>query len=143
MSGNQENHTFALLRGQRHSFMNHLQVISGWLQLNRPDRAQQYLETLASRLATESEAIRRLPPELGQAVIALAMDAETYGVSVDWQVSPGVTSLPAEALEDLMVEARAALKAESLQPDEKRRMVIRFGPGESFSLHSASRGSEG
>lgn len=36
-----------LLRGQRHDFLNHIQVVHALLQLNKIDRAKEYLENLA------------------------------------------------------------------------------------------------
>lgn len=38
------------LRVQRHDFLNHLQVISGLLQLKKYDRAQEYIKQVAEQL---------------------------------------------------------------------------------------------
>lgn len=38
--------TVALLRKMRHDFGNHLQVISGYLELNHPEKVQQYVDKL-------------------------------------------------------------------------------------------------
>jgi sensor histidine kinase regulating citrate/malate metabolism len=42
-----------LLRRTRHDFDNHLQVISGYLDLEKPEEAQKYLKQIFTELATE------------------------------------------------------------------------------------------
>jgi len=42
-----------LLRRTRHDFDNHLQVISGYLDLAKPEEAQKYLAQVVTELATE------------------------------------------------------------------------------------------
>ena len=42
-----------LLRRTRHDFDNHLQVISGYLDLEKPEEAQKYLQQIFAELATE------------------------------------------------------------------------------------------
>ncbi|MDD3852849.1 MAG: Spo0B domain-containing protein [Syntrophomonadaceae bacterium] len=42
-----------LLRRTRHDFDNHLQVISGYLDLAKPEEAQKYLKQIVAELATE------------------------------------------------------------------------------------------
>lgn len=53
-----------LLRGQKHDFLNHLQVISGFLQLGKPERALAYTKEVASRLEKLGRLMRLKPPEL-------------------------------------------------------------------------------
>ena len=38
--------TVSLIRKMRHDFGNHLQVISGYLELNHPEKVQQYVNRL-------------------------------------------------------------------------------------------------
>lgn len=76
----------ALLRGQRHSFLNHLQVISGWLQLGNIPRAQQYLISVAARLEAQGTIGRAEPPELALVLLQVAHVAETYNVGLEWDV---------------------------------------------------------
>src|SRR5690606_13105479 len=75
------------LRHQRHRFQNHLQVISGWLQLGKPERAIAYLATL--RQSREQEG--RLFTLSDWRLLALLLEkhalAETNAVSVFWDVA--------------------------------------------------------
>lgn len=133
----------ALLRSQRHSFTNHLQVLSGWLQLDRPERARQYLEGLAARIASEGEVIRQVPPSLGLLVIMVGLEAETYGVQVEWRLQGPVSQGSDELLARWQAEAAEGLKAASLLPEERRKITVVIGPGADFRLHTPVPAGEG
>lgn len=47
----------ALMGIARHSFLNHLQVLSGWFQTGRQDRAIKYLSTARDRITQETKAL--------------------------------------------------------------------------------------
>lgn len=115
----------ALLRRQRHSFLNHLQVISGWLQLERPERARQYLDTIAAELATQTEVIRQLPAAAGIMVMELEQEAESYGVRIHWQVAE---PLAADPVADWLIGSRseviAALAAAATLGEGERHLVV-------------------
>ncbi len=134
---------FETVRNQRHSFINHLQVISGWLQLERPDRARQHLEALGVRMSAESDVIRALPPAMALTVIVLSLEAETFGVSVDWCLLPPITSFSEERLADLSLRARAAMSQSAALADERRQLIVTFGPGDQFALHTPNLAGEG
>lgn len=101
--------TLHLLRRQRHSFLNHLQVISGWLQLERPERARQYLEAVAERMTGESDVLRQASVSLGLFMLELGLEAETYGVHLAWRVAGTDIDLPEDHLAQLRREVVAAL----------------------------------
>ncbi|MEX2356618.1 MAG: Spo0B domain-containing protein [Thermaerobacterales bacterium] len=61
-----------IARAQRHEFMNDLQVISGWLQLQRGPEAMAYLKSVSARLNRESAMLNRLP-EAVAGVLAVGM----------------------------------------------------------------------
>ncbi|MEQ8200898.1 MAG: Spo0B domain-containing protein [Syntrophomonadaceae bacterium] len=50
-----------LLRRMRHDFANHLQVISGYLQLGQPGQVQDYLQSLMEGLDAERIIFKSLP----------------------------------------------------------------------------------
>lgn len=128
-----------LLRRQRHSFLNHLQVISGWLQLNRPERAMQYLETVAARITGESDVLRQVPAALSLLVLELGLEAETHGVRLDWQLSGGgAAQVPTE--EDL-ADLRQRVLAE-ISAGARSGLVIRLAD-DGFSVHTPSGKGEG
>lgn len=132
--------SLALLQRQRHSFLNHLQVISGWLQLGQPDRARTYLDRLAERLAGDGQAVRSLSAEYGLLIADLNLEAEAHGVLVEWQVcgtAPEHTD-PAPTRAKVI----AALEAASLQPESRRQIRVCIGPT-GFSIHTAPEAGEG
>lgn len=47
-----------IIRVQRHDFLNHLQVISGLLQLNKPDKALDYIKQICYEAGQESHICR-------------------------------------------------------------------------------------
>ncbi|GFN22571.1 Spo0B domain-containing protein [Thermanaeromonas sp. C210] len=53
-----------LLRGQKHDFLNHLQVISGFLQLGKPERALAYTKEVVARIGKNGRLMRLRQAEL-------------------------------------------------------------------------------
>lgn len=129
----------ALLRGQRHSFLNHLQVISGWLQLDRPERARHYLEMVAARVSAEADLMRSLPPSMAVWVVHLLLEAETNGVQLEWQLSDLSRPIHEEWWRWLGDEVKAA----ALWPEEHRKFVVTQGADGSLMIHTPARQGEG
>jgi sensor histidine kinase regulating citrate/malate metabolism len=73
-------------RGYRHSLMNHLQVLSGWLQLGRGDRAMSYVERLVGDLERERGLLQRGGPRLAALFVSRAARAGTGAVAVNYDV---------------------------------------------------------
>ncbi|HYG59558.1 MAG TPA: Spo0B domain-containing protein [Symbiobacteriaceae bacterium] len=126
-----------LVRRQRHSFLNHLQVISGWLQLGQPERARRYLDTIAGRMSAESEVIRRAPAALGHLMLELGLVAETHGVELEWRLSEA----PACDLENIRQAVMQALPASTAPPEAARLVVLVTAGG--ASVHRAPFEREG
>jgi len=133
----------SLLRKQRHSFMNHLQVISGWLQLQRPDRAAQHIGALAPRLTAESDVLRLVSPENALLVLGLMLEAESYGAQVDWQVCSPLEALSLQTAEVLRSELHMALTAASAAPESERWVTVTLGPGSEAVVHTRPHVGEG
>jgi hypothetical protein len=131
-----------LLRRQRHSFLNHMQVISGWLQLDRPERARLYLEAVSTRMVGESDVLRNASAALGMAVLELGLEAETHGVQLEWQTAGALSAFPDAILPRLREELLQAMAEAPGQPQDDRRLIIRLMP-ESYTVHSASGKGEG
>lgn len=134
MEKNPAEQTVSMLRSQRHSMMNHLQVILGWLQLGRPERARQYLETLASRMAGEGEAIRQAPAATALVMLTLGLEAETHGVQLDWRVCGPVPPASDDELEVLAARVREAFHALAGLPEPEH--TIRIDLGQRIDLHT-------
>lgn len=56
--------SIGIIRFERHSYINNLQVILTLLQMNKIDRAQEYIKEISSTLQKESLCLRQLPPAL-------------------------------------------------------------------------------
>jgi sensor histidine kinase regulating citrate/malate metabolism len=67
---------------QRHDFLNHLQVISGLLQMNKVDRVMDYLNQVCVEIAQYSKTARVAIPELTAALIIAINDAAMYQIEL-------------------------------------------------------------
>lgn len=132
-----------MLRNQRHSFLNQLQVIAGWLQMGRPERAHQFVGQLTARFAAEGAVLRQVSEPLGLMVIAINLEAESFGVQVEWQVAGEPDPPDEEAASRRRAEVAAALKAASRLPEPSRRIAILLGPGDSFQVHTPGSAGAG
>lgn len=129
----------ALLRSQRHSFSNHLQVISGWLQLGHSDRALAQIQRLAARLEAEGQVVRQFDsPKIALFVAAVGLRAESYDVTVAWEVA-GPVDL--EGLEAADRQVTAALERLAPLPAEQRRLLVRLQTP--VTVHSPAAEGEG
>lgn len=67
-----------IIQLQRHDFLNHLQVISGFQQLNKPDRIHDYVKQVTLEIAEMSKTTRFKIPEVAAAVLAGFYEASKY-----------------------------------------------------------------
>jgi hypothetical protein len=67
-----------IIQLQRHDFLNHLQVISGFQQLNKPDRIQEYIKQVSVEVAEMSKTTRFKMPEVTAAVLAGFYEASKH-----------------------------------------------------------------
>lgn len=72
-----------ILGRQRHRLYNHLQVLSGWLELGRPDRAQIYIQNLMDDSAA-GDWIRPLPAWIQLLWWYIDSLAEARGIPLQW-----------------------------------------------------------
>lgn len=139
MAGEDLTRALELLRGQRHSFMNHLQVIQGWLQLDKSERAVQHITRVAERMDAEGQVLRRVEdPAVGIFLLAVALEAEPYGVTLQWRVTGPVA--PAQ-LDEARGRILAALEQAARLPEGERRLVVTLGTP--ITVHTPSAMGEG
>jgi len=126
-----------VIRAQRHRFLNHLQVISGWLQLEKPDKAVGYIERVRREMEGHSLLFKLDAPELAARLLTEAAAAEGNGCSVAFELEgeaerlsslirgrPWVPRATARALSILVGFARL------VGGDDSDPIIIRFGVGE-------------
>lgn len=68
------------LRSHRHDFINHLQVISGLIQLNKPQQAQEYLVEIVDELRNNKRIRFVGRPEIDALLLKKAAQANELGV---------------------------------------------------------------
>ncbi|MGI9861592.1 Spo0B domain-containing protein [Moorella naiadis] len=85
-----------LLRWQRHDFLNHLQVISGYIQLQKSDRALAYLRQAIDQMEQLGQIMRLLQPELALITLTRIEGATARGITPEVKIE---TRLENQALE--------------------------------------------
>jgi hypothetical protein len=108
-----------ILRNQRHAFMNHLQVISGWLQLNKPERAYEYLDQVAAKIEAEGNILKLGSPTLALAVLSSSALAESHGVRLEHHLQGAENAdnpLLLETLSDLLAAVLPEVARRSPEP---------------------------
>lgn len=71
------------LREQRHDFMNHIQVIWGFLQLGRADKSVKYIKDMNRKLDVLGKALRLNNPIVSLFFYEKILDANECGMDVD------------------------------------------------------------
>jgi hypothetical protein len=71
-----------IIQLQRHDFLNHLQVISGFQQLNKPDRIQEYIKQVSVEAAEMSKTTRFKMPEVTAALLAGFYEASKHEIKI-------------------------------------------------------------
>lgn len=71
-----------LWQARRHELLNDLQVVSGWLQMQRSDEAARHLGRMIDSLQNEGRALHGLPEPLALALLSGAAAAAEAGVAV-------------------------------------------------------------
>lgn len=80
---------YQLARAQQHSFLNDVQVIMGWLQMQEPERALAHVEAIAAKAQQEREQLRNMPGSLAPWLWTWVSMARLWGIHVDLEVSAG------------------------------------------------------
>lgn len=123
------NKILEVVRIQRHDFLNHLQVISGLLQLNKADRAREYIGQVSREIGRDSKTSRIKIPEVEAALLGGFYDAANFEIEVRLSANTGMEEcrLPGpvagEVLEKIIALALSALAASKNGP---RRLEIVF-----------------
>ena len=87
------------MRKQRHDFMNHLQVIYSFLELNESGEALQYIEKVHTDLARIGRSLKTSIPALNALISAKENDALEMNIAFNWNVKSGLDGFPMESWE--------------------------------------------
>ncbi|MDD4169939.1 MAG: Spo0B domain-containing protein [Desulfotomaculaceae bacterium] len=72
-----------IVQVQRHDFLNHLQVISGLLQLNKVERVQEYISQVSMEIARLSKTSQVKIPAVTLALLSSLNEAAKYQIDIE------------------------------------------------------------
>ncbi len=116
-----------IIRRQRHNFMNHLQVLYGYAQLNRIDAMGDYFNRLVQNLVQQSQLSGLADPSLAIALLKWCIVAEDEGIDLKLETAPQLSMMKlarGEDIEELDRRMELAIKAVSDCPEEERSVSI-------------------
>ncbi|AGL02635.1 Spo0B domain-containing protein [Desulfoscipio gibsoniae] len=95
-----------LLSVQRHDFLNHLQIISGLLQLNRETEAREYIRTVSRDIVSLSKVVHLQVPEVAAVLLMAYNRAVSYQIEMAFDVQANLKdcTVPGEELASLLEE---------------------------------------
>ena len=125
----------AMLRKQRHDFMNHLQVVFSLLELNDPGEAMKYVENVYGDIKKTGSVLKTAIPAVNALIAAKRQDLEEKGIALDIRIDAPWRDMPVPGWEmcrvlgNLMDNARDALSEDAANPDRRVTLVIDESPG--------------
>lgn len=122
-----------VIQVQRHDFLNHLQVISGLLQLNKGERVRDYIQQVCNEYELLSKITRIIPPEIKAVLLIASNHAAKYQVDIIYDIQTNMASLAVEGKVVAAALNRCMAQAlKFLTPPEvtDRRMKLTISEGE-------------
>lgn len=116
------------LRMYKHDFMNHLQIISGLIELNRPDRALEYLKSVTREGAIIKDKYEIGIPELESVIFTAISEAKEHDIEIEVESIQLPDTLPikiydlTKILTNLIKNGLQALQ--SSEEEEKRMKIM-------------------
>lgn len=92
---------------QRHDFLNHLQVISGLIQLNKSDRVKEYIRQISHEMESLSRVAHLLVPEVAAVMLVAHFQSGRQQVEVFFDIRTGIEycQVPGVILAEVLEEA--------------------------------------
>ena len=102
-----------VIQVQRHDFLNHLQVISGLIQLDKTDRVREYINEICLDMQLMSTVSRIRIPEIAAALMIGYNLAFEQQIEVNYSLEDelGETVLPGEILGNMLVDMQKVVFA--------------------------------
>jgi sensor histidine kinase regulating citrate/malate metabolism len=89
---------FKVLRNERHDFLNHLQVISGLLQLKKPEQALDYVAKVTQELYSLGKVMRIQDLQIATALLLSNYEANQKGISLQFEISSELDQIALDSL---------------------------------------------
>lgn len=118
-----------VIQTQRHDFLNHLQVISGLVQLNKVDRIREYISLALLEIGRMSETAKVKIPEVTAALLICLNEAAKYQVEVKLTVTSNLSDSDVNGLvlgETILSCLDAVIKSLARPDVLDRRLEITF-----------------
>lgn len=114
-----------VFRAQRHDFLNHLQVISGFVQLQKAEEARAYIRQVAQELERQGAILHLGVPEASFVLLCALKEAALSGVDLyyDLRCSLASCAVPAAKI-GRAVEAVLRQAVRLLSPPEVRNRSL-------------------
>ena len=93
-----------VFREQRHDFINHLQVISGYLQLQKQEIARDYIQKVSGLLREQGKIFHLKIPEVTTVLLVEQKKARDYGIEVIFDLRDDLAncSIPGDVIGALL-----------------------------------------
>ncbi|HUW63833.1 MAG TPA: Spo0B domain-containing protein [Spirochaetia bacterium] len=125
-----------LIARKNHDFLNHLQVISGFLQLNKEEKAREYIKVMGLEVERMARVLNSRPPEVAAALLTAMNRASEKQVTVELPAALDLTgaALPGDVLGCLLEDLTDLPLARGWSPpaisfalqDQDRRYFLRM-----------------
>lgn len=141
------NNMFTTIRGQRHDFLNHVQVMQSFLKLKKYDDLERYCGELLGRISDVNELVRINHPALSALIQAKLVTAEenkirfAYSFSGMEKLSLGVRSVDIVKIMGNLID-NAIEETMSLPPEERWVEASGWVEGDDLCLSTRNPGRE-
>ena len=118
-----------VIQVQRHDFLNHIQVISGYLQLNKVDYVREYIRQICLEATQMSKTARIKIPEVTAVLLIGFKDAAKYQITASLAVDSNLTdcAVPGHVLGEALECNFDSVIASMASPElEERRLEVYF-----------------
>lgn len=98
-----------VIRTQKHDFLNHLQVILGYLQLNKISEARKYIEEVAFETGRLSKINHLYPAEAALVLLVAQNEAARQGITMEYDIQTDLrtSALPGDEISACLEDALA------------------------------------
>jgi len=121
------NNLFVTVRGQRHDFINHVQVIYSMLKANQTNEAIKYMDNLLDDIQEVNDVIKTKDPALSALLNTKAAVANRHNISFETESGTSIESLNVKSLDLVKILGNLldnAVEAVMNQPPEFRKIKL-------------------
>lgn len=124
--------TIKILRAHRHDFLNHLQVIMGYIQIGKPESALTYLKNINSELKDVRIISRLEMPEVAVLLFSKKEEALKHGITMKYHINTDLSNVKisqvdmVRILSNLIDNAIYELKKNCQADDMEKYVKITF-----------------